>query len=92
MRKRYFWDKELEKFVEEPPKSSDLGKITLITDSMPDTWHPCDGKHYSSKAKFRDTTRRHGGIEVGTETQRDTREKNFDMNIKDDLERAFDGT
>ena len=39
----------------------------IISDHMDATWHPCDGKRYDSKRKFRDVTRAHGGIEMGTE-------------------------
>jgi hypothetical protein len=39
----------------------------FIPDDMPATRHPCDGQFYTSKAKFRETTRAHGKIEVGNE-------------------------
>jgi hypothetical protein len=39
----------------------------VITDDIAPTLHPCDHKYYTSKAKFRETTRAHGKIEVGNE-------------------------
>jgi hypothetical protein len=40
----------------------------VISDEMAPTRHMADGKHYTSKAKFRQATRRAGCIEVGNET------------------------
>lgn len=40
----------------------------VISDEMPPTRHMCDGKHYTSKAKFRETTKAFGCVEVGNET------------------------
>lgn len=37
----------------------------IRTDEMRETWHPCDGKHYTSKTKYRATTRAYGCEEVG---------------------------
>lgn len=54
----------VEKDVAEPLFES-RNSFQYISDTMSDTWHPCDGNHYSSKKKFRETTRAHGGIEVG---------------------------
>lgn len=39
----------------------------VISDEMPTTWHPGNGKRYSSKAKFRQATRDAGCIEVGND-------------------------
>lgn len=41
---------------------------SVITDIIPDTWHPADNKYYSSKSKFREVTRAHGCIEYGNES------------------------
>lgn len=41
----------------------------VISDEMAATRHMADGKHYTSKAKFREATRAAGCVEVGTETQ-----------------------
>lgn len=40
----------------------------VISDTMEMTRHMADNKHYDSKAKFREVTRAHGCVEVGTET------------------------
>jgi hypothetical protein len=40
----------------------------VISDEMTETRSMCDGKYYTSKHKFRQTTRAHGCIEVGNET------------------------
>lgn len=40
----------------------------IISDCMPELRHMADGKYYSSKAKFREITKAHDCVEVGTET------------------------
>lgn len=51
------------------PKNEKLGNASfVISDEMPETRHMADGKHYTSKAKFRQATRAAGCVEVGTET------------------------
>lgn len=51
-------------------KEAQNGKASfVISDEMPATRHMADGKHYTSKAKFREATRAAGCVEVGTETQ-----------------------
>lgn len=45
----------------------------VITDTMDGTWHPCDGRVYDSKSRFRAETRARGCIEVGNETIPDRR-------------------
>lgn len=40
-------------------------RVHLITDAMPDTWHPVDGKHYDSKSAFRKVTKASGRVEIG---------------------------
>lgn len=61
---------------------------SIITDSMPETWHPADGKHYESKSRFRRVTRAHGCTEVGNERQTDRRQ--FDRNAREDVRRAVE--
>ncbi len=39
----------------------------IIGDSMEPTRHMCDGKYYTSKHLFRETTKAHGCVEVGTD-------------------------
>lgn len=41
--------------------------VSVISDTMADTWHPADGKHYDSKSKFRAVTKAHGCVEIGNE-------------------------
>jgi len=69
MRKTYVWDNELNKFVDvEEYRPKEKGpKLNYIEDTMEPTWHPCDGKYYTSKHKFRATTRAHGKTEVGND-------------------------
>lgn len=67
MKGRWRWDKETERLVPyDAPRSSEYHSV--ITDEMPETWHPIANKYYTSKAKFRDETRARGGTEVGNET------------------------
>jgi len=40
----------------------------VISDEMPATRHMADNRLYTSKSKFRATTRAHGCVEVGNET------------------------
>lgn len=40
----------------------------VISDAMAPTRHMCDGNYYTSKAAFRETTKAHGCVEVGTDT------------------------
>lgn len=60
----------------------------VMTDTMDETWHPADGKHYTSKSKFRRVTRAHGCEEVGNEKQYDRRE--FDRVTKRDVHEAIE--
>lgn len=53
-----------------PPARSDLGFPMVITDQMSETEHPCDGKHYTSKRAFRQTTKANGCIEIGNDPAR----------------------
>lgn len=50
------------------PKETHGSAAYVISDEMPETRHMADGKHYTSKAKFRQATRAAGCVEVGTET------------------------
>lgn len=50
--------------------------------------HPSTGKLMDSKSQFRAVTRAHGCVEVGNDTQRDTRR--IDMpSLKGDISRAI---
>ncbi len=46
----------------------------VISDTIADTWHPGDGKHYDSKSNFRRVTKSKGMVEIGTEKQSDRRD------------------
>lgn len=63
----------------------------VITDTMQAMRHPITQKLMDSKSQFRAVTRAHGCVEVGNETQRDTRRlDNFDSNSrKADISRAI---
>ena len=50
------------------PKYAGGSATYVISDEMPETRHMADGKHYTSKKKFRDATKAAGCIEVGNET------------------------
>lgn len=59
--------KLVEKHLAEPLHASAWGP-QVISDEMAATRNMADGNYYTSKKKFRDTTRAHGCIEVGNET------------------------
>lgn len=63
----------------------------VITDTMQAMRHPITGKLMDSKSQFRAVTRAHGCVEVGNETQRDTRKLDgFDSRTrKGDIARAI---
>lgn len=65
------------------------GGVHIISDHLPDLRHPITGKRMDSKSAFRAVTRAHGCVEVGNETQRDTRQINTG-NIKADIARAIE--
>lgn len=52
-----------------PTGRSDLPCPLVVSDTMDPTQH-VDGKHYTSKAAFRATTKREGYIEVGNDPAR----------------------
>lgn len=63
-----------------PPRASGP---SVISDYLPELRHPITGKPMDSKSNFRAVTRMHGCVEVGTETQRDTRRVDgFDSNSR----------
>lgn len=54
----------------EPSRArSDLACPRIASDTMEPTEH-IDGKHYTSKAKFREVTKAHGYVEVGNDAAR----------------------
>lgn len=83
----YVYDPVQEKVV---PKSeaTPKGGLHIIRDTMDQTWHPSDGKHYDSKSRFRQVTKAHGGIEVGTEKQ--TQRPEYNRVSKADVAKAVE--
>ena len=70
----YHWVSEWpENHVEDGPPMRLLSAPMVIRDSMDDLQHPCDNRYYDSKRAFRKTTSAYGGIEVGTEENKDRR-------------------
>lgn len=70
-----------------PPQRSKLSAAMVIRDNIDDLWHPSNGNYYDSKAKFREVTKANGGIEVGTELQKDIR---YDTTVSDaDVAKAY---
>lgn len=66
--------------------ASSLAAPSLISDQMSDTWHPHNGREYSSKSEFRAVTKASGGEELGTDRQ--TPAKHVDMTVKHDVGEA----
>lgn len=68
MRETWVYDRKLKKPVlKQAQLPSQAAGPSVITDTMPDTWHPASGKHYSSKSRFRAETKARGLTEYGTE-------------------------
>jgi len=62
----------------------------VISDTMPHTLHHADGRHYDSKAKYREATRAHGCVEIGNEALKPHRWKKMDKRKRrDDIKRAI---
>lgn len=84
-----------EVMVEVPKKAISFYK----QDEMPPTRHPADGKYYTSKARFRETTRAFGYEEVGDAYDRGydpskilaEREAQLKTRIKDAMRAAYNG-
>jgi hypothetical protein len=49
------------------PRRPDGKTVHVIRDEMESTWHPGNGRRYTSKAKFRMATRDAGCVEVGND-------------------------
>lgn len=71
-----------------PPRNSGPH---VISDYLPGLRHPITGQQMDSKSSFRAITKMHGCVEVGNETQRDTRRiEGFDsQSRKADIARAI---
>lgn len=63
----------------------------VISDDMPAMRHPITQRPMDSKSQFRAVTRAHGCVEVGNDTQRDTRRmEGFDKQSRSaDIARAI---
>lgn len=63
------------------------------SDTLEPTWHPADGKYYSSKKNFRDVTKAHGCIEIGNETKTLTKSRSYKKpsrkQRREDIKRAI---
>lgn len=74
-------------FGERKKRSTDIPLPMLIRDQMDPLQHPADMKFYDSKAEFRAVAKAHNLIEVGTETQKDTRAN--DLVTRDEVGQAI---
>lgn len=84
----YHWTDEWPaNHVEPSPERSAHPSPTFHRDQMDPLWHPHDGREYDSKAEFRTVTKRAGGEEVGTDSQKDARW--VDPVSKDDVGKAI---
>ena len=72
-------------FGEDDPfnDSESHGNRYIISDEMAATKHPVDGKYYTSKTKFRSTTKAHGFEEVGT-----AYDHGYDPQVREQKERS----
>lgn len=59
--------------IEPGPPLRLLSAPMVIRDGLDDLFHPSDNKRYDSKRAFRKTTEAYGGIEVGTDENKDRR-------------------
>ena len=66
------WSREIviERKATLPPARSDLPFPMIVSDQLDYVEHPSDGKLYTSKRAFRETTKANGCIEVGNDPQR----------------------
>lgn len=69
------------------PRAGTSG-VHVISDTMDPLVHPATGKLMDSKSQFRAITRAAGCIEVGNETQRDTRQQGVG-GLKADIAQAI---
>lgn len=75
-------------------KTVRLAKNNFISDDMDPTFHHADCKYYTSKSKFRETTRRHGFVEchgVGDEyfTNDHQDSPEYARELEEDVEKAY---
>jgi len=85
------------KYMYEDDKRAVIGnqvvELQFITDGMNETWHPANGKYYTSKKRFRDETKARGCIEVGNEIKEKLKPRKHIRASKrqrrDDIKRAL---
>lgn len=70
------------------PRPSSGRPLGVISDTMDAMVHPATGKLMDSKSQFRAMTRAAGCVEVGNETQRDTRQQGVG-GLKADIAQAI---
>ena len=74
------------------PESRHLPATGIITDTMDNLWHPCNGRYSNSKSQFRRWTKEAGCEEIGNERikPRDNyKESGMQASVKGDLIRAY---
>jgi hypothetical protein len=87
-RRFYIWrDGEFIELGKQQPEV----RTQIITDSLPPggLWHPATGKYVDSKSRFRQYTKAAGCVEIGNETQKDTRRWEV-PNLKEDIVRSME--
>jgi hypothetical protein len=90
MRQRYRYDPTIDKVVPAHEIARPSAGLFVISDTMPLMAHPCNGRYYDSKSRFRDETRARGCIEIGNETQVDRVDRSMPGGLRDELSRAYD--
>lgn len=76
MRKLYVYREG--QFVE-VGKAAPIEGHQIMTDEIPPTVHPCDGKVYTSSSKFREVTRNHGCVEYGNDAPTKNTPREFNL-------------
>lgn len=75
--------------IEEAGDYQNRTRTQIITDEMPPTKHMCDGRYYTSKSRFRETTKVFGCVEIGNEAIK-PKARQRDSGIKETLIQAWD--
>ena len=73
------------KFIEVTNNRDVEPRTQIITDTMKDTWHPCDGKTYDPKSAFRRVTKAHGGVEIGNDKPDVNKRYDSSESLKQDI-------
>ena len=61
-------------------------RVHVISDTIPETWNPVDGKHYESKSRMRQVAKARGLVELGNDVIEPPKEK-FES-VREEYERA----